>query len=81
MKLGDWLRENHMTHEDFAAKVDVDHSTISRIIPRPGKKQTRKPSFELVSKIAKATDGQVTANDFVDGDDEDEPVTHCGLSG
>lgn len=72
MKLGDWLRENRMTHEDFADRVGCDHSTISRLIPRPGKKQVRKPSFVLAKKISEATNGEVTANDFVSGDDDDD---------
>ena len=72
MKLGDWLREKHMTHESFALLVGCGTSHITRLIPRRGKKQVRKPSFALAKKISEATGGQVTANDWVDDDEADE---------
>ena len=65
MKLEDWLKANHVTQADFAAAVGVDQATISRLIPAEGKRQRRRPSFDLVEKIMRATDGAVTANDFM----------------
>lgn len=66
MKLGDWLHAKKMTYGAFATLVGVDESHVSRLVAKDGKKQVRKPSFDLASRICAATDGAVTANDFLD---------------
>lgn len=78
MRLEDYLERHHLSGTEFAKIVGVDDATINRLIPREGKKQVRKPGWELISKIAKATNGQVTANDFMDdpadGGEGDDPA-------
>jgi transcriptional regulator with XRE-family HTH domain len=80
--LDQWLKEKRMTQAEFAARIGVDQSTITRIIPGDGKRQTRRPSFELQALIMRETDGAVTANDFmaeaVGSADTAQPVTHHG---
>lgn len=66
MKLGDWLTANKMTYSAFASLVGIDESHVSRLVEKNGKKQVRKPSFDLASRISLATNGAVTANDFMD---------------
>ena len=68
MKLADYLRENGLTPSEFAARIGRSESTITRLIPASSKKQVRKPGWGLLADISKATDGAVTANDFLDGE-------------
>lgn len=75
MKLGAWLDWKGITAEAFAARIGCDTSTITRLIPRDGKKQVRMPSMGLANRIAEATEHQVTANDFAEPDPEDDPET------
>lgn len=67
MQLVDWLKAHNMTGTDLANLIGVDDSTINRLIPKDGKKQKRRPSLDLAAKISAATNGEVTANDFMDG--------------
>lgn len=55
-----WRFENQVTLEEFAEVVEVDASTLSRIEQR----QLR-PSMSLAERIAHATGGVITPNDFV----------------
>lgn len=59
MKLADWIAESGLTQKAFAERVGVSQGRIAQIIsggyPRKG----------LAARIALATDGKVTANDFV----------------
>jgi IS30 family transposase len=75
MQLIDWMKRENVTCEQIAAGLGRDTSTISRLIPKPGKKQTRRPSIELAAEIASFTNGAVTANDFVDGDGSHSPLS------
>lgn len=63
MKLNDWLQQNGVTQQQFAAVAGISQSTISRLIHSPEK---RNPSWKLLDAISKATGGAVTANDFFD---------------
>ena len=63
MKLEDWLKARDLTQIQFAEISGVDQPTISRIIKDPHK---RKPGWEVLVAIARATDGEVTPNDFLD---------------
>jgi phosphopantothenoylcysteine decarboxylase/phosphopantothenate--cysteine ligase len=60
MKLTTWLKKNGVTAREFASRVDTTEATISRI--RNGRAQ---PSMDLAGRIAAATSGAVTANDFL----------------
>lgn len=75
MRLADWLAERRMSAAEFAAKLDVHRSTVCRWIetPQPGEPVYR-PSWEQLAKIREATDGEVTANDFVDAARTDSPA-------
>ena len=64
MTLSEFLTSRSMTDGQFADLVLMDRTTISRL--RRGKLA---PSFELLSKIAQATDGAVTPNDFLSSRD------------
>lgn len=68
MRLADYLEKSGKTGSDLALECGVDDATINRLIPKVGKKQFRKPSFDLIEKIARATDNQVTADDFMNQD-------------
>jgi transcriptional regulator with XRE-family HTH domain len=60
MKLADYMALVGIKDGPFAEKVGRDQSTISRI--RRGEVL---PDWDTVARIAKATDGAVTANDFM----------------
>jgi phosphopantothenoylcysteine decarboxylase/phosphopantothenate--cysteine ligase len=61
MKLSPWLKFNGISARELAGRVGATEATISRI--RNGRAQ---PSMELAQRIADATGGAVTANDFLD---------------
>jgi transcriptional regulator with XRE-family HTH domain len=63
MKLSDWLETNRMSASEFAEIIGVHRSTVGRWADP---KYTGRPWRDLMAKIAKATNGQVTANDFMD---------------
>jgi transcriptional regulator with XRE-family HTH domain len=65
MKLGTWLKQKNMTHETFAALIGCDRSSVTRYVEDDGKKQIRMPPRKTLERIAQATNGEVTANDFV----------------
>lgn len=71
MRLTDWLVSNRLSGSQFAKRVGVPAATINRLIPKPGKKQTRKPGRRLLPRIVAATGGEVTANDFMDDPEAD----------
>lgn len=60
MNLADYLREAGLTSSQFAEVVGVPPSTITRIV-----RGDRTPRIETAAKIALATNGAVTANDFL----------------
>lgn len=60
MHLSDYLRDRGETTTHFAGRVNTSRVSISRIIHR-----RQMPSAELMKRIHAATDGAVTANDFV----------------
>ena len=59
MTLTDYLAEHDLSDADFALRIGVNRSTISRL-----RRTNQRPSFETMNAIAAATDGVVTANDF-----------------
>ena len=59
MTLSEYLSEAGLTDAQFAEKLGVNRSTVTRI--RNG---THPPSMRTVIRIAEATDGKVTANDL-----------------
>ena len=62
MKLSQWLKSSKTSARTLAARVGATEATISRL--KNGRAQ---PSLELAGRIAEATGGAVTANDFLAG--------------
>ena len=60
MKLADYLSQERLTDAAFAARISRDRSFVTRL--RVG---AAKPSFSTISSIMAATNGAVTADDFV----------------
>ena len=60
MKLADYLSTHRITHAEFAAKIGATQAAVSRYAN--GKRMPRQP---LLWKIVQATQGRVTANDFM----------------
>lgn len=60
MTLTEYLRQNDIQQKDFAVRVQTTAPTINRIC-----KQLVTPRRELLERIIKATDGEVTLNDLV----------------
>ncbi len=61
MKLSDWIKKSEISARELALRAGTTEATISRL--RHGRAQ---PSLELAQRIADATGGAVTANDFLD---------------
>lgn len=49
-----------LTQRELAAMIGTSDVTVARL-----ETGTRQPSFDLMRRIAEATDGQVTPNDFL----------------
>lgn len=69
-KLSEYLADTGTTQRDFAARINVDKSTMSRLVARKFN-----PSLPLVNLIEEATGGQVRATDLVK-DDAAHPPAH-----
>jgi transcriptional regulator with XRE-family HTH domain len=54
MKLPDYLKRENITPSGFAESMGMPSSTITRIL-----RGERRPSFEVVRRISKATNGEV----------------------
>ena len=73
MRLAAYLKKHGISKEEFAAKIGVHPTTIYRLV-RGG----NFPKLATCATITAATDGKVTANDFlrakVNYDKEGEPA-------
>lgn len=67
MKLHTWLAANSRTATWLAEQTGLSVSQISRLVERDGAEK-RRPSIETCEKISRATNGEVTANDFMRDD-------------
>lgn len=61
MKLRDWIQREGMTGKDFAKIADTTPATISRLAS--GKQEWL--CLPIARSIYKATNGEVTPNDFM----------------
>ncbi|AGH48742.1 2-oxoglutarate dehydrogenase E1 component [Sphingomonas sp. MM-1] len=61
MKLVDYLEAHSLTHEQFAGILGCSQPTVTRFVHG-----IRRPSRFLMRRIAEATGGVVTPNDFLD---------------
>src|SRR6476469_8585291 len=59
MQLSDWLKQSRSTRADFARAVEISPGRVTQIC------EGELPSLDLAERIAKATAGAVTPNDFV----------------
>ena len=58
MTLTQYLKQHDLTDEAFAAMIDVERSTVSRL------RGSQIPKRDIMHRIVQATNGAVTANDF-----------------
>jgi 3,4-dihydroxy 2-butanone 4-phosphate synthase/GTP cyclohydrolase II len=59
MQLAEWLKQSKSTRARFALKVEISPGRVTQIC------EGELPSLDLAERIAKATGGAVTPNDFV----------------
>jgi len=59
MQLADWLKQSKSTRADFARAVEISPGRVTQLC------EGDLPSLDLAERIAKATGGAVTPNDFV----------------
>jgi transcriptional regulator with XRE-family HTH domain len=60
MKLDDYLSQRGITNTQFAIDIGVERSNVSRL-----RRGLISPSFDMMQRIAKATEHQVMPNDFL----------------
>lgn len=60
MQLSDWLAVSEIKADVFAKEIGVSEVAIYRYIAG-----TRRPQWDVMARIMKATRGEVTANDFL----------------
>lgn len=73
MRLGDWLHRQQMTRESFGELVGVHHSAVTKWV------HGRMPRREHLIKIGQVTNGQVTADDFVEDEAASASCADAGL--
>ncbi len=74
MKLSLWLKTGGISARELAAEINTTEATISRL-----KNGHALPSMEMAGKIAEATGGAVTANDFLDLGPDSASIPGGGL--
>jgi transcriptional regulator with XRE-family HTH domain len=60
MKLDRYLALRRMTQKEFAAHADINQSTVARLLHGD-----RRPSLAMIERIHAATNGRVTARDWL----------------
>ena len=66
MTLADYLNDRRISAAEFAEKLGVHRSTVSRwILPPSDGGETYRPSWDQIANISRLTGGLVTANDFM----------------
>jgi transcriptional regulator with XRE-family HTH domain len=63
MKISDWLAKADIADSEFADRIGVSRQALSRY-----KAGARTPRPNVLARIREATNGRVTANDFVPSD-------------
>lgn len=61
MKLSEWLNRVDKSRDQFAAEIGVDPVSVGRYVTGE-----RRPRWDVIAKIHRATGGQVSANDFLE---------------
>ena len=65
MKLRDYLSSHGLTTADFAEVIGVSQASVSRYASG-----ARRPEWTVLGRIVMATNGRVTANDFMVDEEE-----------
>ena len=60
-KLREYIDSNSMTMADFGQRVGVSQSQVSRLLSGGAK-----PSLETIRQIKRVTNGEITADDWID---------------
>ena len=60
MTLAEYLADTKTSRAQFARLIGVKHITVTRYV------EGRCPDWRIMAKIVEATDGKVTANDFLE---------------
>ena len=66
VKLSDWIREQGMTHAEFARQLRVTRAAVNAWC-----RGVYFPSAWSLSRIEELTDGEVTAKSFCEGEQRD----------
>ena len=67
MRLAEYLSAKNLSAAEFASRIGVHRSTVSRWFEPPDADgNVYRPSWEQIAKIRDETKGQVTADDFID---------------
>lgn len=67
MQLAAYLAQEGLSATDFAKRIGVHRSTVSRwIAPATEGRPVFRPSWEQIKTIREVTEGAVTATDFAD---------------
>jgi DNA-binding transcriptional regulator YdaS (Cro superfamily) len=69
MKLRDYLHHNRIPKGEFADLVGISGPWLSQLCEGRGW-----PSREVAARISSATNGEVTANDFVNLEESSQPA-------
>jgi 3,4-dihydroxy 2-butanone 4-phosphate synthase/GTP cyclohydrolase II len=67
MKLSVWLKTNRVGRSEFATLIGVSKGYVTQLC------DGAHPSFAIVTRIYQATNGQVTANDFMNLEQDVQP--------
>ena len=60
MQLQEYLKTNNLTNSQFVELIKITQPSLSRWL-----NGTRDPNIKMMKRIYRATNGQVTPNDFV----------------
>jgi transcriptional regulator with XRE-family HTH domain len=66
MKFGAYLKREKITTTDFAARIGVTHASVVRYVHGQ-----RTPRIQVIDRIERATNGEVTMKDFLPPDDDE----------
>jgi len=60
MTLAEYLDQQNMTEAEFGALIDRSQSAVNKL-----KNSKRRPDWQTLDRIYRATKGEVTPNDFL----------------
>lgn len=69
MKLQTYLSRYQRTATWLAGETGLSIGFITRLMPSDDGPPERRPSLDTIARIHRATDGQVTANDWLEDND------------